>query len=132
MQKLKSLNSSHTLAIIKACLLAIVITLIGVVILALILKFTDLSSNFIGYINDVIKALSIFVMVLFIKKWTEGNLLIKSIIGGLLYAILSFVIFSILNGGFAFNMSFVYDLLFSLIASMIVAVIFNIIGRKNV
>lgn len=132
MQKLKSLNSSHTLAIIKACLLAIVITLIGVVILALILKFTDLSSNFIGYINDVIKALSIFVMVLFIKKWTEANLLIKSIIGGLLYAILSFVIFSILNGGFAFNMSFVYDLLFSLIASMIVAVIFNIIGRKNV
>ena len=132
MQKLKSFNSSHTLAIIKACLLAIVITLIGVVILALILKFTDLSSNFIGYINDVIKALSIFVMVLFIKKWTEANLLIKSIIGGLLYAILSFVIFSILNGGFAFNMSFVYDLLFSLIASMIVAVIFNIIGRKNV
>ena len=132
MQKLKSINTSNVMEVIKACLLAIVSTLIGIVIFAIILKFTDLSSGVIDYINDIIKAISIFVMVLFIKKWTDGNLLIKSIIGGLLYSVLSFVIFSILNGGFSFNMSIVYDLLFSLISAMIVAVIFNIIGRKNV
>lgn len=132
MQKIKSMNKSNFTAILKACLIGIIVTLIGVVILAVILKFTDLSSNAIGYINDIIKALSIFLMVMFIKKWTDGNLLVKSIIGGLLYAVLSFLIFSILNGGFSFNMSIVYDLLFSLISAMIVAVIFNIIGRKNV
>ncbi len=132
MQKIKSMNKSNFTAILKACLIGIIATLIGVVILAVILKFTDLSSNAIGYINDIIKALSIFLMVMFIKKWTDGNLLVKSIIGGLLYAVLSFLIFSILNGGFSFNMSIVYDLLFSLISAMIVAVIFNIIGRKNV
>ncbi len=132
MQKLKSINTSNVMGVLKACLLAIVSTLIGIVIFAIILKFTDLSSGVIDYINDIIKAISIFVMVLFIKKWTDGNLLIKSIIGGLLYSVLSFVIFSILNGGFSFNMSIVYDLLFSLISAMIVAVIFNIIGRKNV
>ncbi len=131
MQKLKSIKLSGIMPILKACLLGIVTTLLGIVIFAVVLKFADIPSGVVSYINDVIKALSIFVMVFFIKKMSGEKLLIKALVGGLLYAVLAFVIFSILNGGFSFNMSFVYDLLFTLIVSVVVAVILNVIGKKN-
>lgn len=132
MQKLKSLNWSGFLSIIKCCMIAIIVTLVGIVIFAVVLKFVDLSSNVIGYINDVIKAVSIFVMMFCLKKTNGDKLIIKAIFAGILYAILSYIIFSIMNGGFAFNMTIVYDLLFSVIVAIIAAVIVNLLNKKNV
>ena len=126
------LNFSSILSIIKCVMIGIVVTLLGVVVFAIVLKFADIPSNVVGYVNDVIKVLSIFVMVLCLKKSNEGNLLIKAIFGGLIYAVLSFIIFSILNGGMVFNLSVVYDLLFALVASVIVAIIVNLLNRKSV
>lgn len=132
MQKVKSFNLSGFVNILKCCLLAIVVTLVGIVLLAVVLKFVDLSSMVISYINDIIKALAIFVMILCIKKRNSDKLLVKSIVGGILYALLSFVVFSILNGSFTFNLSFLYDLLFSVIVSVIITIIINILKRKTV
>lgn len=130
MQKAK-LNFSGLLSIIKCVLIGIIATLIGIVIFSVVLKFADLSSTIISYVNDIIKAFSIFIMVMCIKRKGEGNLLIRALIAGAMYALLSFVVFSILNGGFAFNMSFVYDLLFAIIVSAIVSVIINILNHRN-
>ena len=130
--KLKSINFSGFLSILKSVMVGIITTLLGIVVFAIVLKFVDLSSNVVGYVNDVIKVLSLFVMALLLKRNNTGKLLFKAIFGGAIYAILSFVIFSILNGGMVFNMSFVYDLLFAVIASAIIAVIVNLLNRKTV
>ncbi len=113
-------------------MIGIVATLLGIVIFAIVLKFVDIPSNIVGYVNDAIKVISLFVMVLCLKKKNEGNLLLKSIFGGIIYAVLSFIIFSILNGGMVFNMAVVYDLIFAVVASVIVAVIVNLLHRKSV
>lgn len=131
MQKTK-LNFSGLLSIIKCVLIGIITTLLGIVIFSIILKFADLSSMIISYVNDVIKGFSIFIMVMCLKRKAEGHLLVRALIAGVMYALLSFVVFSILNGGFVFNMSFVYDLLFAIIVSAIVSVIINILNRKSV
>ena len=130
MQKIKNFNWSSVISIIKCCLLGLIVTLIGTVLLAVILKFADLNSTIICYINDVVKVVAVFIMVLCIKKNSPEKLLIKSIFAGILYAVLTFVIFSILNGGLAFNLGFVYDLLFAVIVAMIASVILNILNRK--
>ena len=130
MQKVKSFNLSGVVNILKCCLLAIVITLLGIVILAFVLKFVDLSSVAINYINDIIKGLAIFIMMLCIKKRNSEKLLIKSIFAGAIYAVLCFVIFSILNGSFVLDMAFVYDLLFSVAAAVLVTIIINVLKRK--
>ena len=130
MQKLKSLNLG-LLSILKAVLVGIVFTLIGIVLFAVVLKFTDLSLSIVNYVNDIIKAVSIFVIILIIKRANPDKLLIKSIVAGLLYAILSFVIFSILNGAVNFNMSAVFDLLFSVIVAVIASVFLNLFSRKT-
>ena len=131
MQKTK-INLSGLLSIIKCVLIGIISTLIGIVIFSIVLKFADLSSTIISYVNDVIKTFAIFIMVMCIKRKNGDKLLIKALLAGILYAILSFAIFSILNGQFVFNLTFVYDLLFSVIVSAIVSVILNILNSRKV
>lgn len=128
MEKVKSFKFGGVFSIIKACLLGIIVTLMGVVLLAVVLKFTDLSSDVINYVNSAIKILALFIMVMYIKN-REGGLLVKSIFGGVLYALLSFVIFSILNGSFAFNLGVVYDVLFAVIVSIIASVVVKVTQR---
>lgn len=131
MQKIKSLNWSGFLSIIKCCMIGILTTLIGLIIFAVILKFVDLSTNIIGYVNDAIKAVSIFVMLFCIKKTNGDKLILQSIFAGLLYAVLSLIVFAILNKGFSFNLTILYDILFALIVSVIVAIIINLLHKKN-
>ena len=132
MQKIKSMNFSGLLSMIKCCLIGIVATLLGTVIFAFVLKFANLSSMFISYINDFIKVVSIFIMLMCVKRNNSDRLFLKAILAGVIYALISYVVFSILNGGFVFDLSFLYDLLFAVIVSMIVSVIINIISHKNV
>lgn len=130
MQKLKSLNFSGLISIIKCCLIGIIFTLAGIVAFAVVLKFVDVPSNAMGYINNAIKGVSIFVMVLFLKKGNNEKLLLKSAFGGLIYAALSLVIFSILNGSFVFDLTVLCDFAFALIVAVVASVIVNLLNRK--
>lgn len=132
MHKIKSLNFSSFLSIIKCCLLGIVTTLIGVVLFAVVLKFVDVPSIVVSYVNDIIKAVAIFVTMICIKKSHDGKLILKAIFAGILYAALSFVIFSIMNGGFTFNLSFLYDLLFAVAVAVIASIIVNLTFKRKV
>lgn len=132
MQKIKSLNFSGVLSIIKSCLLGIITTLIGVVLLAVVLKFADLSTNLISWINNIIKVISIFVIMVTLKRSNGEKLLLKGIFAGVFYAIISFVVFSVLNKNFSFNLSFVYDLLFAVIVALIASIVLNLLGKKNI
>ena len=127
----KKLNFTGLFSIIKSCLLGIIFTLAGIVIFAVVLKFVDVPLNAVGYINNVIKALSIFIMVLVLKKGNGEKLLLKAIFGGIIYTILSFIIFSILNGSVSFNLSIVYDLIFAIVVAFASAIILNLFSKKN-
>ena len=131
MDNVKSNILPKMLNIIKCAMFAVVITLIGTIFLAVILKFVDLSSTAIEWLNNVIKVISLFILVKLIKKTNEGKFLLKAVIGGAVYAVLSFLIFSILNGSVVFNLNFVYDLLFSIIVSVLVAIISSVLTHKN-
>ena len=78
MQKTK-LKFSSVLLIIKCVLIGIVSTLIGIVIFSVVLKFANFSNLIISYVNDVIKAFSIFIMIMCLKKQSDGKTFIKSI-----------------------------------------------------
>lgn len=132
MEKIKTLKRFNLIGLIKCSLLAIIITLVGIVALAVILKFTDLNSTAINYINDIIKAISLFVMVVCIRKGEETKLLLKSVVAGTLYAVLTFTIFSIFNGALTFNLGFLYDWLFAVIVSVIAGIMLNILKRKTI
>lgn len=132
MKKFKSIDWSSVLTILKCCLIGIVATLLGVLAFAFVLKFADFPSKFISYINDLIKILSLFVVMILIKKKSDGNLMVKAIFAGVVYSLLTFFIFSALNGGITFNASIFYDLLFAVISSIIITIIVSLLSRKAV
>lgn len=131
MQKTK-LNFSTFLNILKCVLIGIVATLLGIVIFSVVLKFADLSNLIISYVNDIIKTFALFIMVMCIKRKNGERLMLKSLLAGVIYAFLTFVIFSVLNGQFIFNMTFIYDLLFAVIVAFVATIVVNILNNKKV
>lgn len=131
MDKIKVSAFSKFIKILKSCMIGLIFTLLGVVLFAIILKFVDLSSNAISYVNDVIKVISLFIVVFLLKKHSEGKLILNSFFAGIIYALISFGVFSILNGKVDFNLTIVYDLLFAVIVSLIIAIMVNLMSRKS-
>ena len=104
--------SSLFLAVLKGVITAIFVTLVGVLIFAFVIKMTGLSSSAIRPVNQVIKSVSIFVGTLLGLKKNKSKSLVKGVLIGLFYAIISFVLFSILNKSFALNITLLIDIVF--------------------
>lgn len=84
------------LPIIKAVLLAVIVTLAGVLIFAFLLKFLSLTHISVKIVNQFIKVASIFIGGLIFLK--EGKGIVKGILLGVLYAIIVQAVFSLISG----------------------------------
>lgn len=132
MEKTHKLKTNvNVLNIIKGCLLAVAISLVGILFFAFIIKLFGLTDSWIKPINQIIKALSIFFGTMFALKKDKKNGLVKGLVIGLVYTISAFVIFSILNGAFAFDKSLLTDILFGTITGAICGVIVVNSKSKN-
>lgn len=131
--KIKSIslkNNNSVLTVLKGAIIALVISLLSILAFAFIIKLTGLNDNLIKPINQVIKVLSIFIGCLLAFKKDGEKTLIKGGIIGVLYIILAFVLFSILNGSFDFSAGIFLDILFGLIVGVICAIICNLFRKK--
>lgn len=109
--------------LLKGSLMALSISLILICIFAFVLRFCDISSDAIKPINQVIKIVSILIGCFYgLKKATEMGFITGFSIG-ILYTILAFVVFSILNGGFVFERTIINDLIFGGIAGAVAGII---------
>ncbi len=113
-------------SIIKGVLFSVFISLILILIFALVIKLTNLSDGFIKPINQVIKILSIFLGVLLAVRKNREGAFFKGILIGLIYIVVSFLVFSALDKSFNLSWSILNDLLFGGIAGAISGVLFKI------
>ena len=131
MEKNIIVKNNNWTAYFRAVLLGIITTMIGVLIFALILKFVVLSDTAVNYINQGIKAISIFVMVNSFSKSINTKLFLHSILLGVLYSIFSFLIFSLISMTFDFSITILTDLAFSVITAIICAILVNMIFHRK-
>lgn len=129
MQKVK-FNFSNLFVLIKCSLLGVVFTLLGTVIFAIVLKWVDLSAVTIDYINNAIIGISILLMIMCVNKMSQSKLLTRSILAGVIYALVSFLIFSILRGGIMWDMTIIFDLFYAVIVALISAMIVKLVRKK--
>lgn len=124
MEKVKNNEKSNILLNgLKGSMLSVCVSLVLILIFAFVIKLTCMSDSLIKPINQVIKIVSILIGTMFIvKKVKEKGLLLGCVVG-LLYSILAFVVFSILNGGFSFDWTLLVDVLFGIITGAICGVI---------
>ncbi len=118
----KSFNSG----ILKGVLFSVFVSLVLILFFALIIKWTNLSDKFIKPINQVIKIVSIFLGVLVAVRKNRESALFKGLTIGLIYIVVSFLVFSALDKSFNLSWSILNDLLFGGIAGAISGVLFKI------
>jgi putative membrane protein, TIGR04086 family/integral membrane protein, TIGR04097 family len=84
---------------IRAVLIALVISVVAVLIFAVVLKYVEIGIKGILIVNAVIKVFSIFFGTLIAVR--EGkNGLIKGALIGILFAVISYLLFALTDGGF--------------------------------
>jgi len=122
-QNLPLSSKKAFLQVLKGAVIGVIISLILVLLFALIIKLTDISDNAITPVNQIIKIISIFIGVYFALKNSYYSGMFKGIMVGLIYTLLSFLVFSALDGTFMLDTSFVNDLLFGGITGAIAGII---------
>ena len=97
--------------VIKAVFSAVIITLVGVLIFAGLLKFTLLSQSVIKAVNQFIKIIAIFLGCSFCIRGKNG--LIRGAIMGFLTTVITYLLFSLFCGEMIFGNNFLLDLIFT-------------------
>ena len=115
---------------LKGSLIALCVSLIGILIFAFLLRFLPIADGAISPINQVIKGLSILLGCFVGLKKSKEMGLVSGLIVGLFYTIISFVVFSILDGHFEFSKTLLNDILFGGIMGAICGVIAVNLRRK--
>ncbi len=124
--KATSLNEKKghlAVSVIKGSLIALCISLIGILLFAFLLKFTNISDGLIVPINQVIKGISIFLGVFIGLKNEKKMGLVGGFLVGLIYTIIAFLSFSILDGSFSFDKTLLNDVIFGSIIGGICGII---------
>ena len=121
--KIETKNHSTLLAVTKGIFWAISLSLLCVLIFAFVIKYTSISETAIQPINQVIKGLSILLACFIISKGIKSNGWFWVLIIGSFYTIVSFAIFSILDGEFNFTINLLNDILFGGIMGAIAGIL---------
>lgn len=108
---------------LKGTLISMIFTIAVILLFALIIKETGLKDNVIGPVNQVIKIAGIIAASYFAikgltdKQWLCGGMT------GIMYMLLSYLIFSLIEGMFG-NIGLLFsDLLMGLLIGMVFAII---------
>ena len=105
-EKVKS--RSAVLEIIKSVIVAVILSLILILLAALLIKVCNIKTSAIPIINQVIKGVSVLAACLLCLK-TPTNGWLKGIVVGIVYIIIAFVLFSLLDGAFEFSLKLLND-----------------------
>lgn len=126
--KLKTLKTEKregnlAVCIAKGVVTGLCVALLGILIFAFILRFTSISDKLIAPVNQVIKGVSIFFGVFIgMKKYKQMGLLSGFLIG-LIFTIVAFLMFSILDGTFCFDRTLLNDIIFGSVVGAICGII---------
>lgn len=122
-RELKTNTSPILKYILKGSLIALSVSLVLILVFAFILKFTNISDGIIMPVNQVIKGISVFLGVFLGLKKSKELGLICGLLIGFIYTIMAFLVFSILNGGFSFDITLLTDIVFGAIIGAICGII---------
>ena len=115
-----SARKSFILQSLKAGILSLVFSCIGVLLLALIAKLCNIGNNALPIINQVLKVIAVAVGTIISVK--DEKFLLKSLIGAVIFWLLSFALFAIMGGGFHIG-QIALDLAIALVVAAVVAII---------
>ena len=112
-------NTKNTiLGGVKAGIVALAFSCIGVLLLALVAKLFGLSDDLLPTINQILKIVAIAVAMLLCLR--EEKFVAKAVVGSVVFCLISLLLFSILGGNFHIG-QVLLDFAIALVTSIIIA-----------
>lgn len=116
-------------SILKATMLALICSLIGILIFALVVKFVAPTQTVIKTVNQIIKVIAVFIGCFFSVKGKLG--VVKGSIAGAVFTVLLYAIFAIMSGAGFFSIEMLIDILFTAVVGGISGIIaVNVKGKE--
>ena len=123
MENIKGNISTFWLSVAKGTIVSLCFVMVSILLFAFVVKWASLGEGAISIVNQVLKIVAIFFGVFVAMKKTNEKYLLKGVLVGFLFSLLSFVLFSTLNGSFDLGLSFFVDLIFASIIGALCAII---------
>ena len=127
MEKVESNKATFWLAVSKGVIISLCIVMVAILLFAFVVKWASLDSSVIEPVNQIIKIVAIFFGVWTAMKKSGGKYFYKGMAVGAIFSILSFLLFSTLNGTFAFDITVIWDIIFATAIGLISSVIAKIL-----
>lgn len=112
----------------KSVCIAAIVTLAAVLVFALLVKLFSIGSGAITAVNQVIKAVAIFVGCMVCVK--PGRGLLKGLVSGVAVIILTYFLSAILAGEIAFGWTNVLDLVFGALVGAVSGFVAGFVKNK--
>lgn len=107
--------------IVKATLAAVVAAFIFVLVFTVIIRLFDLSTACVKPVNQVFKTVSVVVGGLLFIRGEKG--LVKGAVYGVCAVLATYVLFSVLSGGFSFSWKFLLEILIGVVSGGITGIL---------
>lgn len=112
----------------KSVCIAAIVTLAAVLVFALLVKLFSIGSGAITAVNQVIKAVAIFVGCMVCVK--PGRGLLKGLVSGVAVIILTYFLFAILAGEISFGWTNVLDIVFGALVGAVSGFVAGFVKNK--
>lgn len=116
---------------LRAALLACILTALLVFVLALLLRWDVFSENGLGALTLIIKALCACFAGFLHHDASIKRLWVLAGISGVLYMLLSLLVFSLLSGEFAIRLSHLSDMLMGFACAACTCILRGMLQRKS-
>lgn len=134
MSKSQAVNptaGNYFFEIIKAIIIAVIISLAAILALAFLIKAVNIPADIVPIINQAIKGVSILAACLWCLKLPRNGW-IRGIVVGVVYILLAFVIFSLLNGAkFNIGLNLLNDIALGSVSGLLSGVIAGLIRARH-
>ena len=121
----KNEKGGIVLKVLKGAVAGLIVTIGSVLILAFVIKNSDMSNETISAFNQIIKILSVFIASFIASRGINNKFIAHGALSGVLYVMLGFLAFSIIDGGFGDIKLLLLDLVMAAVIGVMVAFIFG-------
>ena len=118
-------NKNIIFRVLKGSVLGLVFTVLAVLIIALVIKKSDISDEMISAFNQIIKIISIFIASYAAVKGLTEQYVLHGTLAGCIYVVLGFLIFSLIEGKFGDIKLLLLDIVMGSVIGMITSIIFG-------
>lgn len=123
-------SGAYVLLTFRAALLSCILTAVLVLLLAFTLKWEWIRTEQIHIVNTIIKTLSAGVAGLLCARQIGSRVWLFAGCAGVLYMMLSYVVFSLIERSFSVTAAFASDILMGFVVAASVAALYSLI--KNI